>query len=108
MSRKALIKQHGTPAATLEEKDNSWRISYLPDYNGSTISLTLPTSTNEYDFDGFPSFLEGLLPEGLQLDMLLRKHKIDSHDLFSQLIAVGGDLVGSLTVVEIFDKEAEA
>lgn len=108
MSRKALIKQHGIPAAIIEERTSSWLVTYIPEYTGSAISLTLPVSKEEYDFVSFPSFLEGLLPEGLQLEMLLRKHKVDSTDLFSQLIAVGNDLVGSLTIVETSDKGAES
>lgn len=108
MTRKALIKQHGVPAATLEAIGGAWRVTYVTDYSGSAISLTLPVSRQEYTFDTFPSFLEGLLPEGLQLEMLLRKNKIDSTDLFSQLMAVGSDLVGSLTILELFDKGAEA
>jgi serine/threonine-protein kinase HipA len=42
-----------------------------------------------------------LLPEGPQLEALLRKHKIDRHDAFRQLVTVGEDLVGSLTVHEL-------
>jgi serine/threonine-protein kinase HipA len=35
------------------------------------------------------------------LDGLLRQQKIDKDDLFSQLVAVGKDLVGAVTVEEI-------
>ncbi len=44
---------------------------------------------------------EGLLPEGEMLGGLLRQLKIDAKDLFSQLMAVGRDLVGAVTVEEI-------
>lgn len=53
---------------------------------------------SSYVFTTFPLVFEGLLPEGPQLEALLRKHKIDRNDAFRQLITVGGDLVGSLTV----------
>lgn len=49
-------------------------------------------------FETFPCFLEGLLPEGYNLEALLRAAKIDRHDLFSQLVATGADLVGAVTV----------
>jgi serine/threonine-protein kinase HipA len=39
-----------------------------------------------------------LLPEGPQLEAILRLHKIDRSDCFRQLITVGQDLVGSLTI----------
>ncbi|MFW5877858.1 MAG: HipA N-terminal domain-containing protein, partial [bacterium] len=44
---------------------------------------------------------EGLLPEGIQLEGLLKFNKIDRNDLFSQLMAVGDDMVGAVTVKEI-------
>ena len=36
-----------------------------------------------------------------QLEALLRKHKIDRNDAFGQLVIVGSDLVGSLTVTKL-------
>ncbi len=54
--------------------------------------------TEPYQYEEFPPVFEGLLPEGVQLDALLRQKKIDRNDLFAQLIAVGEDLVGSITV----------
>ena len=41
---------------------------------------------------------EGLLPEGFNLDALLRNHKIDRDDNYSQLIATGADLPGTVTI----------
>ena len=51
-----------------------------------------------YQFDGFPPFFDGLLPEGAQLEALLRQQKLDRDDGFGQLLTVGGDLVGAVTV----------
>jgi serine/threonine-protein kinase HipA len=93
---------HNQVAGTLSEieKNRRYRFSYLDDYEGPAISLTLPTTQRDYEFTGFPPFFDGLLPEGFQLESLLRKRKIDRDDLFSQLITVGQDLVGAVTVVE--------
>ena len=52
-------------------------------------------------FDEFPPFFEGLLPEGIQLDALLRQTKIDRNDFFSILLITGKDLVGSVTLEEV-------
>ncbi|MBA7569428.1 hypothetical protein ES708_11167 [subsurface metagenome] len=57
----------------------------------------------KYSFDKFPPFFEGLLPEGIQLDGLLKIKKIDKNDFFSQLLAVGEDLIGVVTVKEILE-----
>ena len=78
-----------------------YRFEYLPDYNGSPVSITMPISARVYDFDCFPPFFDGLLPEGYQLDGLLKIRKIDRNDFFSQLLAVGDDLVGNVTVGEV-------
>jgi serine/threonine-protein kinase HipA len=58
----------------------------------------MPLTRSVYEYDKFPPFFEGLLPEGMMLEGLLRNAKIDRYDLITQLIAVGGDLVGNVTV----------
>ena len=52
----------------------------------------------------FPPFFDGLLPEGIQLEGLLKLKKIDRNDLFSQLMAVGEDVVGVVTLQEIMNE----
>jgi len=61
----------------------------------------MPVNKKEYEFNEFPPFFDGLLPEGVQLEALVRQLKIDKNDYFSQLVCVGKDLVGSVTVEEI-------
>jgi serine/threonine-protein kinase HipA len=63
----------------------------------------MSVSNKEYTFDEFPPFFDGLLPEGVMLEGLLRKAKLDNYDLFGQLMRVGGDMVGSVTVEEIYE-----
>lgn len=100
--KSAQIIQHGIPAGLLTElPDGTWRVSYLPSYSGPAMSLSLPRSSEPWIFSSFPPMFEGLLPEGPQLEALLRLHKIDRHDYYSQLMVVGGDLVGSLTFKKI-------
>lgn len=99
--RRAAVCQHGHLAGHLKEKeDGGWIFSYAEGYDGPPVSLTLPVRERPYEFSEFPAVFEGLLPEGPQLEALLRKHKIDRHDAFRQLVTVGADLVGSLTVTE--------
>ena len=99
--RRAEVYQQGRLAGHLEEIDSGrWRFLYVEGYDGPPISLSMPVSEREYVFAKFPPVFEGLLPEGLQLDVMLRKYKLDRHDLFGQLVLVGQDVVGSLSVVE--------
>src|SRR5512141_2641080 len=99
--RKAEVYQRGTRAGILEELDqNRYRFRYSPEYRGRPISLALPVREAPYEFDKFPPVFEGLLPEGLPLEAMLRRYKIDKKDLFKQLVTVGEDVVGSLTIKE--------
>ena len=91
----------GQPAGLLEEHGRSrFVFRYLDDYDGPAVSLTMPVSPLAISFDGFPPFFEGLLPEGEMLEGLLRQRKIDRNDLFGQLLAVGEDVVGAVTIRE--------
>jgi serine/threonine-protein kinase HipA len=92
-------EEAGIFSEMLFEKD--YRFEYKEGYRGYPVSLTMPTSRKVYTFDRFPPFLDGLLPEGNQLEGLLKLGKVDRNDLFSQLMLVGNDMVGAVTVKEI-------
>ncbi len=77
-----------------------FRFSYLPDYAGPPISQTMPVRKKPFEFDSFPPFFDGLLPEGFQLEALLRQKKLDRNDHFGQLLLVGSDTVGAVSVRE--------
>jgi serine/threonine-protein kinase HipA len=98
--RSALVHVHGQPAATLAEaaRNREYALRYNEGYAGRPISLTLPIRSEPYVFDRFPPFFDGLLPEGAQLEALLRVAKVDRNDPMGQLLTVGGDLVGAVTV----------
>ena len=101
--RQARILVHGTPAGVLQELERGKRylFRYLDGYDGDPVSLTMPVNRREHQFEGFPPFFDGVLPEGAMLEGLLRTAKIDRDDLFTQLITVGKDLVGAVTVEEM-------
>ena len=65
------------------------------------VSMTMPLKERHYKYSQFPPFFDGLLPEGIQLEALLKIGKIDSDDYLEQLIRVGHDLVGNVTVEEM-------
>ncbi|KTC97457.1 HipA protein [Legionella geestiana] len=100
--RTAMVAVNGINAGILEElPDGKYQFIYLDDYHGAPVSLTMPLTKKNYVFDRFPPFFEGLLPEGMMLEALLRKNKIDKNDYFSQLTAVGQDVVGAVTIEEL-------
>ncbi len=97
---KVFINQKLSGYLTEEVKNERYTFRYDEKYSGVPVSLTMPVELKTFRFDSFPPFFDGLLPEGIQLDGLLRIKKIDRTDYFSQLIATGGDLVGAVTVEE--------
>lgn len=101
--RKAKVFVNDIFAGYLEEveKERIYRFTYSEGYTGDSVSLTMPITKREYVYDRFPPFFEGVLPEGIMLEGLLRRNKIDRNDLFSQLMVVGADLIGNVTVKEI-------
>ncbi len=101
--RQAKVFFNGIDAGILEERlrGKEYVFRYHDHYDGDPVSLTMPVEQREFAFDRFPPFFEGLLPEGIMLDGMLRQLKIDRDDLFSQLVAVGKDMVGAVTVEEI-------
>ena len=101
--RKANVFMHGERAGVLieDKKNEQYRFIYDEGYDGQPISVTMPVDGKEFQYDRFPPFFEGLLPEGVNLEMLLRTKKIDRDDVFSQLMVVGEDMVGAVTVREV-------
>ncbi|MBV9575017.1 MAG: HipA N-terminal domain-containing protein [Gammaproteobacteria bacterium] len=100
--KKARVLVNGIEAGVLEElKKGKYQFTYHPDYEGAPVSLTMPLINKYYEFNKFPPFFEGLLPEGILLEALLRKYKLDRNDYFEQLIKVGLDVVGAVTIEEL-------
>lgn len=100
--RQARVFVQDKPAGILIETDaHNYTFKYDDSYTGLPVSVTMPIQHKVYQFNTFPPFFEGLLPEDIMLDALLRQYKIDKYDYFSQLIITGDDLVGSVTLKEI-------
>jgi len=100
--RKAKVFVNKAEAGIFTEmaKGKKYVFRYYDEYAGPEISRTMPVNQKVYTFSRFPPFFDGLLPEGFQLEGLLKIRKIDKNDLFSQLLAVGEDMVGAVTVKE--------
>lgn len=86
---------------TEERPGTHYVFAYDSSYDGPPVSLAMPVRPEPYIFAEFPPFFDGLLPEGTQLEGLLKQKKIDRDDKFSQILAVGADTVGAVTVEEM-------
>ena len=89
---------HGRRAGTLAEHADGYSFAYDDTYDGPPVSLTMPVRAEPYRSPTFPPFFDGLLPEGWQLEALLRSAKLDRSDRLGQLVTVGADMVGAVTV----------
>lgn len=97
--RSAVVYVKGIRAGRLAElRSGRYTFVYDAAYRGQPVSLTMPVRQEAYVYDRFPPFFDGLLPEGWQLEALLRKAKLDRQDHMGQLLAVGHDVVGAVTV----------
>ena len=97
--RKAIVYVHNNRAGVLTEiLSTEYYFEYDDNYKGDSVSLTMPVSQKKYSYNSFPPFFDGLLPEGFMLEGLLKNANIDANDYFSQLIAVGSNLAGAVTV----------
>ena len=98
--RIAKVYLHNTFAGTLTETEflKKYVFEYDTGYVGPVVSVTLPKG-KVHEFNRFPPFFEGLLPEGENLEALLKTLKIDRRDYFGQLLAVGQDTVGAASIL---------
>ncbi|MBU1456807.1 MAG: HipA N-terminal domain-containing protein [Proteobacteria bacterium] len=58
------------------ENGRKSHFQYAPGYNGPPVSLTMPVREESYSFDEFSTFFDGLLPDGIQLEVLLRQKQL--------------------------------
>ena len=86
-------------AGYLSRNESGYSFEYLSDYSGPPVFLGWDVEQTHRDWDRFPPAFDGLLPEGVLLDQLLAKHKLDKADKWGQLIAVGLDLTGFVSVI---------
>ena len=97
--RKAIVYVHNNRAGVLTEVSPAeYYFEYDDNYESEPISLTMPISQKKYSYNSFPPFFDGLLPEGTMLEGLLENSNCTPNDYFAQLVAIGGNLVGAVTV----------
>ena len=101
--RKIKVYYNGIPAGEPEEieKGKNYVFRYYPGYNDEDISLTMPRDKNVFESGVVALFFDGLLPEGIRLEQLLKIKGLDRNDLLSLLINSGKNLKGSIEVKEI-------
>jgi serine/threonine-protein kinase HipA len=101
--RKAKVFVNNREAGMLIEIQfgGKYLFEYMEGYSGMPVSLTLPVSDKVYELSAFPPFFEGLLPEGYQLEGLLKYGKVDRNDLFAQLAGLSRETKYNYTMEKL-------
>jgi len=86
-------------AGCLIREGQRYVFEYDVAYAGPVVFLGWSLQQRRREWDDFPPAFDSLLPEGVLLDQLLAKHKLDKSDKWRQLIAVGLDLTGFVSVL---------
>lgn len=92
-------------AGYLIKESELYAFEYLQGYDGPTVFLGWELDLQRREWREFPPAFDGLLPEGVLLDQLLAKHKLDKADKWNQLRVVGRDLSGFISVLSMEDNE---
>ena len=87
------------PAGCLTREGQRYVFQYAESYAGPVVFLGWSLKESCWEWDTFPPAFDSLLPEGILLDQLLAKHKLDKSDKWGQLVAVGLDLTGFVSVI---------
>jgi serine/threonine-protein kinase HipA len=86
-------------AGKLLREGDTYAFEYEPSYEGPPAFLGWDQAQPRREWNTFPAAFDSLLPEGVLLDQLLIKHKLDRSDKWGQLIAVGLDLTGFVSAI---------
>lgn len=88
-----------TLAGKLLREGGQYAFQYESSYLGQPVFLGWDLAKSQREWNTFPAAFDSLLPEGVLLDQLLIKRKLDRGDKWGQLIAVGLDLTGFVSVL---------
>ena len=86
-------------AGKLRRAGEQYAFEYDSSYGGPPVFLGWNQAEPRQKWDSFPAAFDSLLPEGVLLDQLLIKNKLDRSDKWGQLMAVGLDLTGFVSVI---------
>lgn len=108
--RRASVRLDGTPAGLIEETEEGYRFSYLPEWLASPgavpVSLTLPLTAEPTTTRTLHPFFENLLPEGWLLEIATAKLKTAKDDAFGLLLATCADCIGAVEVLPLPEEVA--
>ncbi|MEN7972664.1 MAG: HipA N-terminal domain-containing protein [Verrucomicrobiota bacterium] len=107
--RRAEVHMQGRLAGILEERDNGYVFSYLPDYldlvDAAAVSLSLPLQSEPFEDKRLFPFFDGLIPEGWLLDIAEHTWKLTLRDRMGLLLACCRDCIGAVSIVPLGESD---
>jgi serine/threonine-protein kinase HipA len=101
--RKAEVYMQERLAGILQERDNGYLFTYLPEYLDGTdatpVSLSLPLQSEPFEDKRLFPFFDGLIPEGWLLDIAEQTWKLHPRDRMGLLLACCCDCIGAVSIV---------
>ena len=101
--RRADVYMQERAAGILQERDNGYAFTYLPDYldrvDAMAVSLTLPLQPESFEDKRLFPFFDGLIPEGWLLDIAEQTWKLNPRDRMGLLLACCHDCIGAVSIV---------
>lgn len=98
MHRAANVYLYEKLIGVLTQNDDGFNFSYLPNYQGIPVSLSLPVGVGDHTSSTLHPFFKSLAPEGWLRKRYSDIQKIDEKDLFGILLNNGNDLIGAITI----------
>jgi len=105
--RSANILYKGEEAGILTQHDDGsftfrYNDSWMADKSKPGVSLTLPTTQQEYNSQYLFPFFYNMLPEGSNKQMVCKLMRIDPDDYFGLLLTIAqNDTIGAVRVLKI-------
>lgn len=100
MSRQAQVYFEKELAGILKETDDGYLFQYETNYQGPSVSLTLPLRTEAYESKILFPFFDGLIPEGWLLHLVESNWKINPRDRMGLLLSLCEDTIGAISIKE--------
>lgn len=97
--RQGKVFLYGEPVGMLSQDKQGFHFRYFDDYQGPSLSLSLPTTQRVFHAEFLFPYFSSLVPEGWLKEKYARFQKIDEQDLFGLLLNNGEDLLGAVQIL---------
>ena len=99
INRTANVLLYGEKIGVLTQDKTGFHFSYLPEYQGLALSLSLPVAHQTFHSEQLFPFFSSLIPEGWLKQKYKQFQQIDERDSFGLLLNNGKNLLGAVQIL---------